>query len=456
MKLRNLNSKSIRNILIAFLTIFIFSAKIFAATGIDSTFNTNALSYNVEVEKIDVYPEGKILVVQGTSFDRVNGIKRNGFARLNADGSLDESFNPNNNGIDYRSVYAVKALPNGKALLGGTILNADGTTRAGLIRLNNDGTVDTSFQFTGGLFYSIEIQPDGKIVVAGFFSTTNGGRGVARLNEDGSLDTTFRADVGFTPSPIAVLPNGKIVVATATPKSGTWFYRLNSNGSLDVELPRYGSVTGLRALSDGKLLVNANGLRRLNADGSEDSTFTRLSGTEGKILLTGDNKILVFKGGSLFRLHPDGTIDPTFVYSSNITNLRNFALQPDGRIIIAGKAPPLAPPAVPRPLLRLLQDGSLDPSFAPIFSVDSGVVRNVIKIAPLSDGKVLVLGDYLANNGETQKGVVRLNADGTRDAAFTPFTSARVNNFELQTNGKILVTGSSVDGSSKIFLEVIS
>ena len=68
--------------------------------------------------------------------------------------------------------------------------------RGNIARLNTDGTLDTSFATGAGIdasLYSLALQPDGKVIIGGFFTTYNGiAKGsIARLNTDGTLDTTF-------------------------------------------------------------------------------------------------------------------------------------------------------------------------------------------------------------------------------------------------------------------------
>ena len=125
---------------------------------------------------------------------------RNHIGRLNADGSLDTSFDPGANG----AVYALAVQADGKILVGGyfTTLGGGGTgttTRNYIGRLNADGSLDTSFDpGANGAVYALAVQADGKILVGGDFTTLGGGgtgtttrNHIGRLNADGSLDTSF-------------------------------------------------------------------------------------------------------------------------------------------------------------------------------------------------------------------------------------------------------------------------
>lgn len=162
--------------------------------------------------------DGKILV--GGGFSDVNGASRNCLARLLADGTLDASFygsGPTNgcNG----DVRAIVLLPDGKILLAGGFTSVHGVSRPHLARLNPDGSLDPSFPSTpppDARIFAMVLQGDGRILIAGEFMTVGGlsRPRVARLNADGSVDETF--DPGTGPNApvygMALLPDGDIVI----------------------------------------------------------------------------------------------------------------------------------------------------------------------------------------------------------------------------------------------------
>ena len=122
-------------------------------------------------------PDGKVLVAG--SFSVVNGTNRQGIARLNANGSLDSSFNPGT-GVN-GTVYSVALQPDGKVLIGGEFTSVNGTNRSRFARLNVNGSLDSSFNPGTGpvkVIRSIALQSDGKVLIGGDFTTVNG---VARL-----------------------------------------------------------------------------------------------------------------------------------------------------------------------------------------------------------------------------------------------------------------------------------
>jgi uncharacterized delta-60 repeat protein len=149
------------------------------------------------VRAVAVQPDGKILI--GGSFSTVNGVICNRIARLNSDGSLDTSFDPGS-GLD-NAVRSVVVQADGKVLIGGDFTTVNDVARNRIARLNADSSLDTSFNpgsGAGAVVYAMAVQPDGKVIIGGGFNTVNGvGRNhIARLNEDGSLDSTFDPGTG--------------------------------------------------------------------------------------------------------------------------------------------------------------------------------------------------------------------------------------------------------------------
>jgi len=142
--------------------------------------------------------DGKILA--GGEFTSYNGVTVNKLARLNPDGSIDNSFNIGSgfNG----TVWSVAVQDDGKILVGGSFTAYQGTTRNFIARLNADGTLDASFNPGSGFdnyVLSIAIQEDGKIFAGGLFNASQGVQSyrVARLHPDGTHDTSFDPGTGL-------------------------------------------------------------------------------------------------------------------------------------------------------------------------------------------------------------------------------------------------------------------
>ena len=142
------------------------------------------------VLSLALQPDGKVLI--GGSFTSYNNILRNSIARLNADGSLDASFNPGTGvgGGTFPRVNSLALQPDGKVLIGGGFSAYNGTPRRYVARLNADGSLDASFNPGTGAdasVYTVALQSDGKVLISGIFTSYNGTprRYVARLNSDG-------------------------------------------------------------------------------------------------------------------------------------------------------------------------------------------------------------------------------------------------------------------------------
>ena len=347
-----------------FLVTFISVTTLTAQTSsLDFSFNAVVLKDNMpaSVSTLAVQSNGQIII--GGDFTQVSGISRNNIARLNVDGSIDESFNP---GIGFNNAVDKVVIQNdGKILVSGSFTGFNNTQRNALARLNSDGSLDTTFDadILGGTVLSIGLQTDGKILIGGSFSAVSrqNRNGFARLNSDGSLDNGFNPILGnpqlelVTVRRILVQPDGKIVVG--------------------------GTFSGVNSIS-------RNNLIRLNSNGTLDTTFNAGNITAVSLVETYPNgKYLVYSASGLVRLNNDGTTDTSF----QIPNLRGIVnailVQPDGTIILGGNL-------LPGRLVRLRDNGIIDHFFFPIGA--NNVIRAIVR---QSNGLVLIGGDFttLAN-----------------------------------------------------------
>lgn len=263
--------------------------------------------YEVRIQDINLQADGKVLVVG--EFNSYNGTSINNIVRLNTNGTIDNQFNNALTGATSGNVYKTLELADGKILVGGSFFSYNNDhTKQYFIRVNANGTVDNTFnpsgqKVTGAItaVKNILQQPnDKKILIAGTFSqygtiTTNN---LARLDENGSLDTEFATNLGAgfnnTVNKIVLLANGKILVVgdfTAFNNNTDIKYiaRLNANGTLDetfnvAKKSFNASVTGVSVTSDGKIIVigrftnfdnqNVKLLVKLNEDGTLVQDFT--------------------------------------------------------------------------------------------------------------------------------------------------------------------------------------
>jgi uncharacterized delta-60 repeat protein len=353
---------------------------VFAPGSLDTSFNPGSGADN-HVRGLALQPDGKAVIVG--DFTLYNGAPRTGVARVNADGSLDASFDPGTGTAStFRSVEAVALQPDGKIIIGGTFGAYNGAARHGLARVNPDGSLDASFVVGSGVddaVQAVALQPDGKIIIGGRFFFYNGTpiENLARLNPDGSLDATFNvgpglaSGLGFGIQAIALQPDGKVIIG--------------------------GDFTGYNGAS-------RNRVARLNADGSLDSSFdpgsgAAIDGTHDRgvqaMALRPDGRLLIAGGfvsyngtpvRGVARLNADGSLDAGFTARfRDRPNVGSLALQPDGKVIAGVVSTDSEPPTT---LARLNADGSLDSSFV----VGSGPFFGVDAIASLPDGRLLIGG----------------------------------------------------------------
>ena len=159
---------------------------------LDTAFNPGS-GVDIWINSIILQANNKILI--SGNFTKYNNVSRNHIARLNPDGSLDSTFNPDR-GANFL-IWITTLQPDSKILIGGNFTQYNGTPRNRLARLNSDGSLDTTFNpgtRTNSLLWAITLQPDGKILIGGgFYQYNDTPRDrIARLNPDGSLCPTFK------------------------------------------------------------------------------------------------------------------------------------------------------------------------------------------------------------------------------------------------------------------------
>ncbi len=280
---------------------------------LDTSFGAGQSGASDFVNAIAVQPDGRIVIAG--NFTIVNGVDRRFIARLNANGSLDTTFGNNLPFLNNR-VFSMALQSNGKILIGGTFNTVNNVAPGGIIRLNSDGTLDTTFDaglnlgtFSGT--FAIAVQSDGRILIGGEFTGVNGvARGsVARLNADGSVDTTFGNGLNVSGNQfpdvrdIVIQPDGRILIAggfnSVNGVARNAVARLNANGTLDTTFGNglsgaSGTVEKLARRTDGQIFIagdftGVNGaprrcIARLNSDGSTDLSFGQgLSGANARV-----------------------------------------------------------------------------------------------------------------------------------------------------------------------------
>jgi len=457
-----------------------------------------------DVLSVAVQTDGKVLV--SGRFNAVNGVARVGIARLNSNGSVDTGFQNGMLGLGHpflSSGFATRLAvqSDGKIIISGVFDTVNGVTRKGFARLNADGSLDTDFQNvmvdlvpsgTGAEVLSLALQSGGKILIGGRFSSVNGvsQANIVRLNADGTLDTGFNnGPAGINPhtevSSIVIQTNGQVlaggtILISAAGQTRSGLARFNADGSLDAGFQDagltnqdgFGSVSSLALQPDGKVLITGNfvtgngtprkGIARLNVDGSVDPSFQSEFETDVvifgqavpasyyRVALQPDGKMFVlgsfyktnsFDPYGIARFHSDGTLDVSFQGGlSGMTDgsIFDLALQPDGKILVGGVFSTING-ATRRGIARLNANGSLDTGFQ---NGMSGVAGEVTALALRPDGKITIVGHFPTVNGLNFVNLARLNPNGSVDLSFNPAVEPNNNGpcpLAIQPDGKALV-----------------
>jgi uncharacterized delta-60 repeat protein len=344
-----------------------------------------------------IQADGKIILA-GNFLD-IGITARERIARLDADGSLDATFQ--DPGID-GEIKTIAVQADGKILLGGDFDAASTTPRHCLARLNADGTLDATFADPGlnATVWAIVVQPaDGKILVVGdftFAATTVSRRGMARFNVDGTLDTGF-ADPQFDPtsgfSPvrcIALQADGHVLVGGAFTHVGStshfYFARFSSSGAFDSTFPvgNEPQVAAIVVAPDGSIFVDDPGT------------------------------------GEILKYSAAGVVDTTYVSAVTDGETNSMLLQPNGKIVMGGTFQLVGTDAH-HALARLNANGSLDTTFADLhFSFDATHPNGYISgVAAQSDGKLAVIGNFTLADSQSRQYTARVV---TGDAAVSTLT----------------------------------
>jgi uncharacterized delta-60 repeat protein len=343
--------------------------------------------FNNLVISVSEQTDEKIIV--GGAFTSYSGSSRNRLVRLNSNGSVDSSFvigtGFNNN------VNTTVTQTDGKILVGGAFTTYSGTARNRIVRLNTNGSVDSSFVIGTGFdseVISILIQPDGKILAGGYFTSYSGvsRNQIIRLNTDGSVDSSFVVGTGFDfwTQPLVLQTDGKIIV-------GGFF----------------SSYSG----------VSRNSIVRLNTDGSIDNTFNIGVGFDSyvySIVTQTDGKILVGGGftsysgissNRIIRLNTDGSIDSSFVVGTGFdSDAYTMTIQPDGKVLVGGSFTSYNGFAV-NYFVRLNTNGSIDNSF----NVGSGFNNQPFDISLTSNNTITIGGLFTTYQSSPYNRIIRLD-----------------------------------------------
>lgn len=336
------------------------------AGKIDTSFFQGPLyGFDKNVHDVKVQSDGKIIIAGDFENYNFNGstIYSPYLCRLNPDGTFDYSFDILSGGTGLNdTVYSIHLQTNDKIVIGGefTSFNRDGVTytTSRIMRLNIDGSIDTSFNSGTGFddtVYKLEIQTDNKFVAGGRFSLYDGQpySRIVRLEVNGDIDTGFIIGSGFDDGGLTyyikdvVKTGDKLLVGGSfTSYSGysaNNFIQLNSDGSINesfyLGVGFNQQVEALGVLNNGKIIV-----------GGLFTFFDTIDLTYGSAVI----------------LNSDGTFSNGFGYGLD-SQVLAIAVQPDGKILLGGTfdnyyTDPLTPFSLPK-LGRFYEDGSIDSTF---------------------------------------------------------------------------------------------
>ena len=396
-------------------------------------------------QSVSVQPDRRLLLA---GYSRGAGNWDFSLIRLNADGSLDTGFASNgkivmdigSNTDDHG--YSITVQSDRKIVVAGSSFHYDGgSTGSGiptgynifaLMRFNADGTVDSSFGSGGKLVtdfgrdsegLNLTMQPDGKILVAGY---SNSDFAVTRYNPDGSLDSSFgsggKVVTNFGSLALAsdeahsiiLQPDGKIVVSGTSNSGGTNNFavaRYNPDGNLDSS---FGSA--------GEVVTDFG-------SGKDDAGLSVTLQPDGKIVVAGESHSGASSDFAVARYNSDGSLDASFgnggklvthIGSGAYDGGRSIALQPDGKILVAGFSD--SGNYWNFAVVRYNLDGSLDSTFgsngARVVDIGGNGYDIGQSITVQHDGRIVVGGYSRLAGGDFDFSLIRLTPDGNLDTTF--------------------------------------
>ena len=450
---------------------------------VDATFNILddgqiGDGFDNTVRTLLMQKDGSLLV--GGDYLNLNGMPASYLTRLKPDGSIDESFNT---GMGFNGkVYASCLQSDGKIIVGGNFTSYNGISAGRIIRLNEDGSYDSTFNTiigaTTGIVYDIALQSDGKIIIVGSFTKYNNTtvNRVARLLPNGTLDSTFLTGSGsaLNVTHVKVLPDQKMLLTgnfiAFNGIAANRIIRLNSNGTFD---PSFNcgagfndDVNAIALQPDGKLVlggnftlfnnITVNRIIRLNEDGTQDESFLSGSGftKEGVQTIRINDKGEIMVGGSftgfyngadavrLIFLQSDGSVKPNFDIGSGPASASVLALEFDdeGSWFAGGSFTVFNGQNQGR-LVKISSEGEHDISY---LASGIGFDNSVLTILPLPNRKTIIGGNFKKFNRTSVSKIACLTEEGMIDPAFNTTNTGSNNLIKtsvLQTDGKIILGG---------------
>lgn len=382
--------------------------------------------------------------------------------------------------------------PDGSIVIGGRGVRVSGSSNVRIIRIDEDGVLDTSFlpTFVVGSgtaeVRSILRQSSGKLIAIGSFHTVAGEanhKGIVRFNTDDTVDTGFTVQAPFEAYATRgwLQSDDKIYVtgpfSTFGGSARVALVRLNSDGSVDtgftspfVDFQPFYAITDLIPLPDGKVMVLGGGevqgpfrfgCMRLNADGTIDASWigdyysSQWGQPEQKMAREASGNIIVggyhrsiaggravyslyqMTGGLIFEedFRPILMDTATLMHTSDTAFMTAMAEQSTGKILVGADSVRYVNTVSGGRLFRLNADGTHDSGFAPAPN------NSVRALRVIASDKVLVGGSFSTIGGGSHANIALLNSDGTQDSGFTASTNGLVRAIGVQSDNKIVLGG---------------
>lgn len=342
-------------------------------------------------------------------------------------GSLDQSFDPGS-GFDNTNVFALLLQPDGKVVVGGGFSSFDGHFAPQITRVLSNGQFDTNFNpgsGPSGPVYALDFADTnrGTITVGGDFRSFNSQDRlfVARVTAGGALDPSMSQLAGLNASVLALqgLPDTKVLLGGEFNVPANHIARINASGSLDVSFNVQngadGNVNDIKRTLDGKVVIGG--------------TFTNVGG---------------FVRRGIARLLANGLVDTSFNTPNATSVVYRVVPLIEGQVLVAGDM--LIDGQVSR-ITRLNSDGTRDTNF--MASADGPVYA----VGFQRDGKLIIAGDFSQVDGEPRNNIARLLADGTIDTSFDAALTINgpIRDLEIQPDGRIVIGGAftEINGFSR-------
>jgi uncharacterized delta-60 repeat protein len=413
----------------------------------DATFVVG-VGFNSATTSIISQSNGKYLVIG--VFGSYQGNTCNGICSINTNGSFDTTFNSGGSGFiisGSSQPYAIAKQSNGQIIVGGNFTSYNGVSVNNLIRLNTNGSLDTTFNYLGsgidsGGISCIAISSDDKIYIGGNFTSFNGNSSpcIARLNSDGSYDSQWDVGIGFNlrPNGLTIQSDGSIICV------GQFTTFQNQSYNNIIRLLPYPTIQNTNKNIIDTTLVIGNGFTYNTNTYAIYQTQIRSDGT---IFVAGYfNDYNGTSANFLMPLTQNGNVNTSFVYGSGFDFITNgLSVQSNDKVIYVGYQSSYNGTSCKK-VTRLNTNGSIDNTYNPPSVGGTTIYKSAINTP---DGKLYVVGSF----GSPTNCIMRLNNDGTLDNTFnvgTAFSGGYASCIAIQSDGKVVVGGffSSYNGVS--------